>query len=206
MKKNIRVSLSFATFANGQLNSFVILVLICMKNSVALFPTPPITLIALQAMLTAFQNAQAQADIGGPIDTALMYEAHDTLVGALRQIAGYIQSLGLTLESDVLSSGYDIIVPGKNTPVPLLMPVISLDNSVTTQLGVLIPALAGAKAYQVQYMTGTGAWMDLGIFPNTRNIIIPGLTPGTTYSARARGVGGSTQYSPWSVVVPIMCT
>jgi hypothetical protein len=30
---------------------------------------------------------------------------------ALRQIAGYIQSLGLLSESQVLSSGFDIIIP-----------------------------------------------------------------------------------------------
>jgi hypothetical protein len=58
----------------------------------------------------------------------------------------------------------------------------------------------------VQYCIGTGAWIDLGIFPNTKNLVIPGTTAGTVYSARIRGVGGSTQYSPWSAVMTLMST
>lgn len=135
-----------------------------------------------------------------------MSEARDTLVAALRQIAGYIQSLGLTNESDVLSSGYDIIVPSRNTPAPLSQPAIELDNSISSRLGVKLPAVPNAKAYHVQFNTGTAAWTDLGIFPNTRNIVIPNTTPGTTYSVRVRAVGGSTQYSPWSAVNSLMST
>ena len=61
----------------------------------------------------------AAAAIGGPKDTAALNEARDALTAALRQIAGYIQSLGLTNESDILSSGFDIVVPGKHSPTPL---------------------------------------------------------------------------------------
>ncbi len=204
-KTSIRVALSFATLPNDQLNSFVILVLACLKTN-PLFPTPPITLVALGALLDAYQQAMTAAAIGGQMDTAALKEARDTLVAALRQIAGYIQSLGLTNESDVLSSGYDIIVSGKNTPTPLSQPAIDLDNSMSAQLGVKLSAVPNAKAYQVQFSIGTGAWTDLGIFPNTRNIVIPNTTPGTTYSVRVRAVGGSTQYSPWSAVNSLMST
>ena len=54
----------------------------------------------------------------------------------------------------------------------------------------------GAKAYQVQYCVGTGPWLEAGIWPNTKGIVITNLTPGTVYSVRVRGVGGSTQYGP----------
>jgi hypothetical protein len=64
----------------------------------------------------------------------------------------------------------------------------------------------GAKAYQVQYCTATGAWLDAGIWPNTKEIVITGLLPGTVYGVRVRGVGGSTQYGPWSATVSLMCT
>lgn len=206
MKKlNIRVALSFATFTNDQLNSFAILVLACLKNN-ALFPNPPVTLANLATLLDAYQQALTAAAIGGPKDTALLKEARDALIAALRQIAGYIQSLGLTNESDVLSSGFDIVVPGKNTPTPLGQPAIELDNSLSGRLGVKLAAVPNARAYHVQFSSGTGAWLDLGIFPNTRNIVIPNTTPGTTYSVRLRAVGGSTQYSPWSAVNSLMST
>jgi hypothetical protein len=85
-------------------------------------------------------------------------------------------------------------------------PVVSLDNSISARLGVLIGSVPNAKAYHVQYCIGTGAWIDLGIFPNTRNIVVPNTTPGTIYSARAQAVGGSTQYSSWSAVASLMST
>lgn len=144
--------------------------------------------------------------MGGKIDTAAFSEAHDAAIAALRQIAGYITSLGLTNASDVLSSGFDIILPGKNPSVPLMQPQLTLDNSVPGQLGIYLQAVPNAKAYHVQYCIGTGAWIDLGIFPNTKNLAVPNTTAGMVYSVRIQAVGGSTQYSPWSAVMTLMST
>ena len=205
MKKNIRVALSFATFTNDQLNSFLILLLVCLKNN-PLFPNLPVKYADLQVLVTTFQTNLAAAKVGGPKDTAALNEAIDAVISALRQIAGYIQGLGLTNESDVLSSGFDIVVSGKNPQTPLAQPQFTLDNSMPGQLGFLLSAVPNAKAYHVQYATGSGAMIDLGIFPNTRNIVIPNTVAGTTYSARIQAIGGSTNYSPWSAVMTLMST
>lgn len=204
MKKNVRVALSFATLPKDQLNSFAILAIVCLKTN-PLFPNLPITIAALTALQAAYQNAMSAAAVGGPKDTALQSELADTLIAALRQIAAYIQSLGLT-ESQVLTSGFDVIVWSK-TKITLLAPVVSgLDNSISTQLQVWLTAVTGAKAYQVQSCVGTGAWQEAGIFPNTKDIIIKNLTPGTVNTVRVRAVGGSTQYSPWSASISLMAT
>jgi hypothetical protein len=206
MKKSaIRVALNFATFTKDQLNSLLILLLVCLKNN-PLFPNLPITYAALSALVADYQAKMAAADVGGQIDTAAFQEARDAVVAALRQIAGYITSLGLTNASDVLSSGFDIILPGKNPQQPLTQPQFTLDNSVPGQLGIYLQAVPNAKSYHVQYCIGTGAWIDLGIFPNTKNLVIPGTTAGTVYSARIQGVGGSTQYSPWNAAMTLMST
>jgi hypothetical protein len=205
MKKNIRVALSFATLTNDELNSFLILLLVCLKNN-ALFPNLPVKYADLQALVTTYQTNLAAAKVGGPKDTAALTEARDAVIAALRQIAGYIQSLGLTNESDVLSSGFDIVVPGKSPQSPLTQPQFTLDNSVPGQLGIDLQAVPNAKAYHVQSCIGTNPWIDLGIFPNTRNISIPNTVAGTTYSVRVQAIGGSTQYSPWSGVLSLMST
>ena len=204
-KSTIRVALSFATFNKDQLNSLLILLLVCLKNN-PLFPDLPVAYADLQTLVTTYQTKLAAARIGGHIDTAALSEATDAVIVALRQIAGYIQSLGLTKESDVLSSGFDIIVPGKNPQTPLVQPQFTLDNSVPGQLGIDLTAVPNAKSYHVQYATGTGAMIDLGIFPNTRNLAIPNTIAGTTYSARIQAIGGSTNYSPWSAVMTLMST
>jgi hypothetical protein len=206
MKKSaIRVSLSFATFTKDQLNSLLILLLVCLKTN-PLFPNLPIKYADLQTMVANYQAKLAASNVGGGIDTAAFQEAHDIVIGALRQIAGYITSLGLTNASDVLSSGFDIIISGKSPSVPLIQPQFSLSNSVPGQLGVILPAVPNAKAYHVQYATGTGAMVDLAIFPNTRDIVIPNTVAGTVYSARIQAIGGSTLCSPWSGIVSLMST
>jgi hypothetical protein len=130
----------------------------------------------------------------------------DAVVVALRQIAGYIQSLGLTNASDVLSSGFDIVVPGKSPQSPLAQPQFTLDNSVPGQVVINLSAVPNAKAYHVQCATGTGAMVDLGIFPNTRNIVTSNTVAGTMYSAQIQAIGGSTLHSPWSAVMSLMST
>jgi hypothetical protein len=206
MKKSvIRVALNFATFPIDQLNSFLILLLVCLKNN-PLFPDLPVKYADLQVLVTTFQTSLAASRVGGPKDTAALSEATDAVIVALRQIAGYIQSLGLTKESDVLSSGFDIIIPGRSPQTPLPQPEFTLDNSVPGQLGINLTAVPNAKSYHVQYATGSGAMIDLGIFPNTRNILIPSTVAGTVYSARIQAIGGSTNYSPWSTVMSLMST
>ena len=205
MKRSIRVALSFATFADNDLNSLAILLIACLKNN-ALYPNLPVTLAAFTALQTAFQAALTASAQGGKTSTAAKNEARDVLLSAMRQLAGYVQSQAPILsESQVLSSGFDI-ANANRTPMPLTQPVFTLDNANTTQLGVLLQAVPNAKAYQVQYATGTSAWLEGGIYPNTKGIVLTGLTPGTIYNIRIRAVGGSTQYSPWSATVSLMAT
>jgi hypothetical protein len=204
MKKIIRVALSFATFSDDELNSFAILVIACIKTN-PLFPNPPVLAAALTALQTAFQDAMTAAAQGGTMDTAAKNEARDALVPALRQTAAYVQSLALANVSQVLSSGFDVVTPN-TAQSPLSQPMFSPDNSMTGQLTVDLQAVTNAKAYQVQFGIGTGAWQEAGIYPNTRDIVLTNLTPGTVCSVRIRAIGGSTQYSEWSTTMPAMVT
>ena len=204
-KKVIRVALSFATFSDNDANSLAILVIVCLKNNL-LYPNLPVAIAAMTLLQTKFQDAITAAAQGGKLLTAAKNEAREALISALRQTAGYVQSLAPTLTvSQVLSSGFDV-ANASSTPSPLDQPVFSLDNSMTTQLGVGLSVVPNAKAYQMQFSTGTGAWLEAGIFPNTKGIVLTNLTPGTIYNVRIRAVGGSTQYSPWSASISLMAT
>jgi len=207
MKRSVvRVSLSFVSLPKDQLNSFAILVIVCLTKSATLFPNLPITVAALTLLQTAYEAAITAAAVGGSKDTAVLLEARSDLVAPLRQIASYIQSIPGITESQVLTSGFDVVVWSKNKITLVAPDGISLDNSISAQLGISLQAVAGTKAYHVQYCTGTGAWLDVGIWPNTKGIVILNLTPGTVYSVRICGIGGSTQYGPWSATVSLMCT
>jgi hypothetical protein len=201
----VQVSLKFARLNKDEFNSFAILGVVCLTKYATLFPNLPVTLTALDALQKVYQASMTAATVGGPPDTQARKEAYADLVIALRLIAAYIQSLNLTA-AQVLLSGFEVVTYSHNK-ITLLPPTVTgLDNSITTQLGVWLQAVAGAKAYHVQYCTGTDAWVDAGIWPNTRDIVITDLMPGTVYSVRVLGVGGSTRYGPWSATVSLMCT
>jgi hypothetical protein len=185
MKRNIRVALNFATFPAKDVNSLAILVIVCLKNNL-LFASLPVALTVLQTLQTALQEAITASAQGGTVNTALKNEAQEAMISALRQTAAYIQSLAPTLTlSQVLTSGFDVVNPN-TTPMPLEQPVFTLDNSTTAQLAVYLQAVTNAKAYQVQFSTGAGLWLEAGIYPNTKNIVLKNLTPGTIYNVRIR--------------------
>jgi hypothetical protein len=204
MKRTIRVAVSFARFNKDQLNCFVILVLLCLKKN-PLFPKPPVSLTDLGALQTAYQDALSTATLGGPKASAAFRQARGALVAALRRTAGYIQSLGLTKESDVLSSGFDLAV-WNTRQMPLTTPVlVRLDNSVSTQLSLKMRAVANARVYEVQFSADGGqTWQRLGIYEHTKGTVLTGLTPGVVYSMRVRAIGGSTGYSGWSNAISRM--
>jgi hypothetical protein len=108
--------------------------------------------------------------LGGTKARAAFREARGALIAALRQIAACIHSLGLTKESDVLSSGFDLAV-WDTRQKPLTTPVLVwLDNSVfSNQLTLKMRAVANAKVYEVQFSAdGAQTWQRLGIYQHTK--------------------------------------
>jgi hypothetical protein len=206
IKKTLRVSLAFARYNKDLLNCFVLLVLMCQKNN-PLFPKPPVSLADLAGLQTTYQAALSAATLGGQAERAAFREARGALVAALRRIAAYIQSLGLTKESEVLSSGFDLAV-WDTRPKPLMTPVlVRLDNSFSTQLSLKLRAVANARVYEVQFSDDGGqTWQRLGIYPHTKGIMLAGVTPGKVYALRVRAVGGSRRYSDWSNAIACMAT
>ena len=204
--KTIRVALAFARYDKNLLNCFALLVLVCLKNN-PLFPKPPVSLADLAALQSAYQAAMSAATLGGLADRAAFREARGALVTALRSIAAYIHSVGLTKESEVLSSGFDLAV-WDTRQKPLMTPgLVRLDNSVSTQLSLKLRAVANAHVYEAQFSADGGAtWQALGIYPTTKGIVLAGLTPGKVYALRVRAVGGATRYSGWSTAISCMAT
>lgn len=208
MKRNIiRVSLSFATLNDLQLNNAALVVAMCLTGN-ALFPNPPLTIAELTALQTDHDKKITEAERGGHLERVALQEARAALIVALRRIAAYVQCMGLDSEVDVLSSGFDIVRNRKSpTPATLDAPaLIGLDNSVSTQLTVRLRAVDYARGYEVQYCQGTNPWVDAGFFHSTRNIVLSELTSGTVYSVRIRAIGGLNRYSEWSASLSLMVT
>jgi hypothetical protein len=73
-----------------------------------------------------------------------------------------------------------------------------IKNVGTGRLQLVAGAVRNARLFEAQSKTGTGDWVSAGMFQNSREIIVTGLTPGTMYTFQLRAMGGSTGASDWS--------
>jgi hypothetical protein len=197
MSNNYRVNLGFAEYPDSNLDEFTKNIIASLTGN-ASFPTPPVTLADLGTLETAFANALAAAAQGGTQLTAAKNAARDALVTALRKVASYVQTIASQDVAMLLSSGF-LANSTSKTQTPLDTPnIVEIDNGMSTQLVVRLQGVDNARAYEVQVKNGTGGWQPAGVFTQARGIVVGNLTPGSTYSVQARGIGGSTSYSDWS--------
>ena len=208
MIHQLRVLLGFSSAGDHQLEELAGSVIQKMTGNPA-YLTPPVTLIAVQAALTAFTAAIAAQQHGGTAATADKNNKRDALIELLRQLAGYVQANCNNDLATLLTSGFDAVSSG-NAQQPLAAPVIqNLDNGISGQLVARVKPVANARTYEIRYAAlgagGTpGPWLSGGMCTNSRAIPINGLTPGTIYVGEIRAIGGSTGFSDWSNAVSHM--
>jgi len=191
-----RTSLAFARLADAALNSYAETVITKMTGNPG-FTTPLISLTVFTTAQTAFSESIVAAMQGGKQATATKNAARDTLLGLMRQQAAYVQSIAGDDLPLLLSAGFEAASTNR-AQVPLSKPVVDqVDNPMSTQLGVRLKPVYTARAYEVRMSYGTSGWQAVGVFTQSR-VVIPDLTPGTTYKLQARAIGGSTGYSDWS--------
>jgi hypothetical protein len=194
---NYRVNLGFAGYSDADLGDFTDNIIASMTGNVS-FPTPTVPLTGLTAQRATFGTAVTNAAQGGKQLTAIKNAAKKTLITMLRKIAAYVQSIAGQDVVVLLSSGYQANSTNR-TRSPLDIPtILSILNNASTQLAVRLQPVDNARAYQVRYSVVGGAWLPIVDSTQARQIILENLTPGTTYTAQARAVGGSTGYSDWS--------
>ena len=154
----------------------------------------------------AFHNAIIAAADGGTQLTAAKREARIALETGLRQDAAYVQSIAGQNLAQLLTSGFKATSTNR-TPAPLETPVImNVDNQSTSRLFIDLDGKSHAAAIQVKAVTAQGVALPTVESTRSRKIEVPGTVPGTVYTVQARGIGGSTGYSDWSLPVTIMST
>ena len=202
MKHHLRVFLGFNNSPDAKLVETTGNIITGLTGNAA-YLTPPVTLVALAALLKAFTDAMNAMAQGGTVATSAKNDARENLIAALRQLAAYVQ---ITCNDDLtalLSSGFEA-VSAPSAPAPLGTPVITgITNGLATGvLLIVVTALANAKCYEVRFATIinqlVGPWLSGGMFTNSRAMALGGLVAGTNYAVEVRAIGGSTGYSAWS--------
>jgi hypothetical protein len=201
----LRVLLAFTEAPDNALDETAGKVIQGMTNNTA-FPTPPVTMLALQTAKTEFSDAVAAQEAGGKEATAAKNNKRETLITLLRKLAAYVQENCNDDLQILLSSGFQA-PSSTHTQSPLTQPkikeIINSPGAISGQLVVKVLPVPNAKSYELRYalMDNTGAlgpWQSGGIFTDSRAMAVNGLTPGSKYEFQVRAIGGSTGYSGWS--------
>jgi hypothetical protein len=197
--------MKFARLKDHQIGVFAGGANIGLTNNPA-FPNLPVSLADLSAATDDYWTAYVNSLGGGKIQTALKNAARAKLISVLRDEAHYVQIIAKNNLVALLSSGFTDI--DRNTAQSALaQPYIkAVLNQYSGQLWLRLKRVPNACNYQVRLKIGDGDWLDGGIHPQARKIVLPGLTPGTLYTIQVRAVGGRTGYSDWSMATAKMAT
>jgi hypothetical protein len=193
-----RVSMKFARLKDSQIGIVASSVKIGLTDN-PFFPNLPVSLADLSAATDDYCSAYATSLGGGRIPTALKNAARSKLISVLRDEAHYVQIIAKNNLPALLSSGFTDI--DRNTAQSALaQPYIkTVLNQYSGQLWLRVKRVPNARNYQVRIKVGDGDWLDAGVHPQARKIVLPGLTPGTVYTIQVRALGGRTGYSVWSM-------
>jgi hypothetical protein len=140
----------------------------------------------------------AAAQTGGVADTAAKNNSRQTLIGMLRDVAGYVQISCNNDPAILLSSGFQM--QSTNRPqVELTQPLsLSLKNGAAGQLIARVDPVKSASMYEGRIKLSDGDWLPSVFTGDSQHIIFGGLTRGKDYTAQVRALGGSTGQSDWS--------
>ncbi len=170
------------------------------------FPNLPVSLADLSAAADDYWTAYVNSMGGGKIQTLVKKTARAKLISILRDEAHYVQIIAKNNLVALLSSGFTDI--DRNTAQSALaQPYIkAVLNPYSGQFWLRLKRVPNARNYQVRIKVGDGDWMDAGIHPQARKIVLNGLTPGTVYTIQVRALGGRNGYSDWSMSATKMAT
>jgi hypothetical protein len=209
--KLIKAALDFKKMLPEQLLALGYTILKALTGN-ANFPTPPVDLGKLKAVLDAYSVLIGEAKDGGKKAITARNKQGEEVIQMLRALAMYVE---LNCKGDMntfLSGGFQ---PRSRTrtPAPPLQPptILSVDQGVSGEFLVWIkPVGRHAKSYDVRSgVVGPGGatpttWSTVTV-PNTKTAArINGLTPATTYAIQVRAYGHHG-YTPWSDSSVRMC-
>lgn len=202
------VSLAFAQLPVMQLPDFTTGIVNGLTQNAGVFANPPVKPTDLDAANKSLLGLIAAAVNGGTAQTNARDVGADGMIGMLRQLAAYVEDVAKGDESIITLSGFQVARRGPSPQQPLAKTVIlEIKNEVSGQLLVRLNPQTNANGYEGQNSTDTGkTWQELGFFSQARRIVVPNLTPGTTYTFRFRALGGSTGSGDWSDPVSHMAT
>ena len=182
-----------------------------MSAKAVLFPAPPLTMLAFQALITTFEQKLAAKASRATADVIACALARHNLEGGLADLGGYVNSVAKGDPTVVAASGfpfYDTAHSAPDTTPP------AAPGNVTLRPGDLSGSFDARyhpdrprSMNQVATCTGDPTveanWQHAGMFSGGK-ATVSGIAPGTTVWVRVRTAGLKGVMGEWSVPAKII--
>jgi hypothetical protein len=202
------VSLAFAQQPAALLPDFTTGVVNGLTKNITTFVTPPVLPVALDAVNKNLISAVAAAVGGGRAQTDARDVAAGVVIGMLRQLAAYVEDIAKGSEAVITLSGFQYVERGFSPQQPLIKTtILAIINEISGGLLLRLNPQDNAFGYEGKMSVDGGkTYQPISTFPQARRVVVPNLTPGTTYTFIFRALGGSTGSGDWSDPVSHMAT
>ena len=178
----------------------------------ATFPAPPVTLAALLAAITDFQQKLAAKASRATADVLACNAARHGLESLLAELGGYVNAVAKGDPALVIQSGFPSYIAG-HSPAPA---ALGAPQDLRLSHGVLSGSIkarcrpSGQRSMnEVQTCTGDpnveDNWSHAGMFSGGK-AVISGLPVGVTVWVRVRTAGTGGAMGPWSDPAKIVVT
>jgi len=177
----------------------------------AAFPNASADLALLNAALEKYPIAIGDAVDGGKKALAERDRQREELIGALRALAFYVETVSRGDMTRFLSSGFTSRAGTRSAPQPVYAPSLSVDHGSGGTLRVKFTGVdPKAWSHELEYAPigadgVAGKWMSQAVTSVRSFIPVSGLTPGVMYALHARSLG-RLGFSGWSDSVTKMST
>lgn len=207
-KMIFKISTGFAQYADTDLDPFASHVVTETTTNAASLPGLTATVTAIGTAQGNFHTSLAAASEGGKQLKIDKNAKREILIAVLRQLVLAIEAIPNITQATAALSGLVTYVPSGHhaAMTPDAPAILAISNTGHGQLGFKLQGSNAPRGYELQYTIGSGAPVHAGFFSNTRNVVVSGLTAGTTYAFQARALGGNNTASDWSAPVTCMCT
>ncbi len=192
-----RVSMAFARFVDSELDGFAQVVVNEMTGN-ADYPSPPVTMAALQTASDDFTAKVGAAKMGGRLATAEKQNSREGLIFSLRQLAGYVQLHCQNDMTKLLGSGFQAASTNLAQTALEQPQSLTIKNGNTGQLIASVAKVKNKSIYEGRIKEPEGVWRPSVFSRDSRRIVFDGLTRGTDYTIQVRALGGATGQSDWS--------
>jgi hypothetical protein len=201
------ISTGFAKYRDVLLAAFASNVAARMNENAAVFPGLAASVASLAAAQTAYHDSIAATSEGGKSLTINKKARRAIVVAILRQLATAIGAIPNMTKATAALSGFQFAEHGYHSATTPVEPVIlAITNAGRGKLRFKLQGSRTRRGYELQCSINGGPPVGAGFFSSTRDIVVTGLIPGTTYTFQARALGGKHHVSAWSAPVSCMCT